>query len=171
MDTVVAGVDSATVVRQDPAGGVQAVVPTTVTLWVSRPARATLSGLRTFLMDVAPTPDLVGQVAPADTMPNLRGRPLREGLKILEVLGLEAVTEAVASQAPPGTIVRHLPAPGDVVEPGGLVRLWVADSEAGRTVPRVVGLPVEAAFETFAAEGIQIARVDTVPVDPDVLRR
>ncbi len=169
-DTVVQGVASGVVVRQEPAAGTRAVVPTTVRLWVNRTS-SSISGVfrdvlrgRTLEMAVDPT-----RVQPraSDTLPDLRGRHLREGLKILELLKLPSVTTRVGSQAPSGTILRQSPAGGTAVQPGTVVDLVVSVDQATPVVPNVRGQSLQEAVRALSTVGLQVARLDSVSVPTD----
>lgn len=164
-DTLLTDPDSGTVVRQSPPAGARVRLPVDVTLWVARPPRLSRFFAPSAVVEAVRAPDQV--VPPRPTMPDLRERPVDDGRAVLKEMGLEAtVQELPAGAAPPGIIVRHLPEPGAPVEPGTLVRLWVAGTRQTPVVPDVRGEPLEVARELFNRVGLQVARVEAVPVDP-----
>jgi len=170
LDTVVQGVASGVVVRQDPAAGTRALVPTTVRLWVNRTSssfsRVVRDVLRGRTPETAVDPGRLRPRAP-DTLPDLRGRHLREGRRILELLRLQSVITRVGSEAPTGTILRQSPAGGTAVRPGTVVDLVVSVDQATPVVPNVRGRSLREAVRTLATVGLQVARVDSVSVSPD----
>jgi len=88
----------------------------------SPPANANVASPKVDLLIAAPPEK------PALLMPSLVGRQLSEAVKVIEAAGLhvESATSISDIVAPPNTVVRHTPAPGEKVWPGAVVSLEFA---------------------------------------------
>ena len=66
-------------------------------------------------------------------MPDLHGLSARQAVRALGVLGLRAAFVG------DGTVARHRPAAGEVVEPGGAATVWLRRHAAPRGGAEAVG--------------------------------
>lgn len=112
--------------------------------------------------------------APAQTMPDLVGKPLREAQAAVERLGLRVEVSSQRADQPAGTVIAQKPAPGAVITLPAAASLTVSagppdqpdDGEV--VVPDLMGRPLREALALADRLGIdfQIERVsDDAPED------
>ncbi|MBX6385090.1 MAG: Stk1 family PASTA domain-containing Ser/Thr kinase [Microbispora sp.] len=121
------------VVSTDPAGGQQAAPGSTVTVIVSKGEEK-----------VAIPDDLIGK-SPEEAKAELEG------------LGLKVSIVPKASTKPQGQVFDTNPKPGEKVEKGALVRLYVPKEMT--EVPSVVGLTLSDATQTLKGAGFKVKTV------------
>jgi serine/threonine-protein kinase len=157
-----------TVIDQQPAGGSQVAVGSTV------------------MVDVAGAPSAV-------VVPNAVGVTIDEARRAIEQAGLAVgqVTQAVMPDTPAGTVVSQAPAANEHAAQGTAVDLVVAASAASDTagtagpsaapspaasanglppIPNVVGMTVEAAKAALQKAGYRVDKVTSLPGSPQSAR-
>ena len=93
-------------------------------------------------------------------VPDLIGQTQREAEQTLEDLGLEAEVERQASDDPKGEVFDQDPNPGDSVEEGGAVTLFVSSGPAKVEVPDLSGLTKKEAEDELAEVDLELGDVE-----------
>jgi len=103
-------------------------------------------------------------VSAGPPVPNFVGQPITVAQAAAEAGGyrIQQVTLSNSS-APPGTVVRQLPAAGSPISSGGVVTLWVSPGPPEVSVPNVDGMDIRDAISELQGAGFHVAVNDVGP--------